>query len=126
MSAKIAVFQKSGARLYAEVTRGFVNNGSYTISLWEANSNKKAIPDITGNFINDQDDCHPLPTPNHDNDGRVVECFALIEIVPPEKSYSVTLSLFQGDTIIQSETKSGKSNKASEIIVFYIILQEAP
>ena len=113
-------FKKSGQPLYARISSGYAQPGSYTYRLWEANENVK-IDEKDGNFINPSDDIYPLPIPNDINDGRVVQFFVVLTITPPINDYSIKLEILQGQQVIGEEVCSGKGEKFIPINLFVIL-----
>lgn len=104
-------FDRAGGPLFAELRSGFANPGSYTLILWERDSNEKAMPDRTGNFINCDDDVYRLdgesPAPN---DGRIVEAFVTVSPPPGERRYAVTLRILQNDHLLGDVSYSGETD----------------
>jgi hypothetical protein len=106
-------FDAAGGTLFAEVRAGFANPGSYTLTLWEKNSNSKAMPDREGNFINSDDDKYPLPTPVSQNDGRIVETFVTLSPPAGSKKYVATLTISQGSTVLGEVSVPGETDDPS-------------
>lgn len=113
-------FKKGGQPLYARVSSGYAQPGSYTYRLWEANSNIK-VDEKDGNFINPMDDIYSLPIPNGENDGRVVQFFVVLTITPPINDYNVKLEILEGQKVIGEEVCSGKGKKDIPINLFVIL-----
>ncbi|TAL70165.1 MAG: hypothetical protein EPN82_06000 [Bacteroidetes bacterium] len=125
MSVDTFPYKKDGGKLYIEVTRGYAHPGSYIISLWEANDNKKAIDDIKGNFINDKDDKHELELTNQNNDGRLIECSCMLDVLPPENNYSLTIKINQnGNKEFKEFTRAGSTSNPTATVIIFILLKE--
>lgn len=110
-------FQPDGEEIIAEVRSGFANPGSYILRLWERDSNAKAMEDIPGNFINADDDAHPLPSPVADNDGRIVESFVVLSPPPGSKQYFASLRIKQGHRLLDEISVTGESDQPSSVSI---------
>ena len=119
-------FDPKGETLVAEVRSGFANPGSYSLILWEKNSNKKAMPDRFGNFINADDDRHALPKPLSSNDGRIVESFVVVSPPKGSKDYFASLRVLQGTQVLGDISVSGQSDNPTVTIDLFALLQVAP
>ena len=106
-------FDPNGGAIFAEVRCGFGNPGGYVLSLWEKDSDDKAMPDVEGDFVNAGDDDHQLPTPASANDGRKVEAFVTVSPPPGNKQYSATLHITQDGNVLGDVTVSGQTDQPS-------------
>lgn len=93
----IIKFKKTGGPVIVEVFCGYAQGGSYDLVLWERDRNVnvwgKPKP---GTFTNPDDDAYTLPTPNSENDGRIVDSYTSIIVWPNDNAYHVGLRFFQG------------------------------
>jgi hypothetical protein len=105
----IVRFDPEGGPIFASVSSGFAQPGSYTLYLWEAHANKIVLK-TRGNFLNTDDDEYKLPRPNLDNDGRIVECLTTVVITPPIDDFTLRLSIYQNGAEIGADQSAGKSN----------------
>ncbi len=119
---KIVSFKTSGGPIIAEIICGEAQTGSYTLMLWEANVNQ-IVMEKKGNFINPDDDSYELPTPNSENNERILDCLCIIAIVPPIKKYYVELKVSQDNQFLGSEKASGESDSSTVAVELFIQLQ---
>ena len=119
---KIVPFDPAGGPLVAEVRSGFVQPGSYTILLWEADANL-IVMRRDGNFINTADDAYPLPTPNPHNHRRIVECISTIVVTEPITNYLVDLAILQDGREIGGDTAQGSDASGAVTVDIFIQLQ---
>lgn len=123
MSLPEIKFKRTGGPVIAEITCGYAQPGSYTLLLWEANENK-IVMEKRGNFINPDDDAYALPTPNSENDGRIIECIATVVIIPGIKKYNVELKLYQGGRELKPQiADSNESNSPSVTVDLFARLK---
>jgi hypothetical protein len=118
----VVIFKKDGGPIVAEVKCGYAQPGAYKLFLWEANVNK-VVMRKEGNFINPDDDSYQLPTPNQDNDARIVDCLATIVITPPIKDYQVDLRISQDGNDLGVVTASGQSDASTVIVELFVKLE---
>ena len=104
-------FQTPGARLCICVEVGYAQIGSYRLRLWEAGSNTVVL-DKSGNNQNPNDDCHDLPLPTENNNGRLLQCeFSITSPDPkPGERYSARLIFKQGEEVLDAVEESGPMN----------------
>jgi hypothetical protein len=116
-------FDPTGDALFAEVRCGFANPGSYSLILWEKDSNQKAIADRFGNFINADDDRHSLGTPTAAHDGRIVESF--ISISPPKgsKEFFASLRVLQGPRVVGDISFNGETEGPTVTLDLFALLR---
>ena len=76
-------FSSSGGRVVAAVKVAPKREGSYELRLWEKETDA-LVGDSPwyGNFINNDLDQWPLPRPNADNDGRLLQCIIVLSLPP--------------------------------------------
>ena len=116
------IFRKDGGPIVAEVKCGYAQAGAYNLLLWEADINKVVMRQ-EGNFINPDDDSYQLPTPNEDNDGRIVDCLATINLTPPIKDYQVDLKIYQDDKELGVDRASGQSDATTVTVRLFKTLK---
>jgi hypothetical protein len=121
---KTVHFDPNGGPVSAEIRSGFGNPGSYTLRLWERDSNAKAMPDVAGNFINADDDEHELPVPVADNDGRIVETFVTIAPMPGESQYFASLRIIQDRRLLSESSVQGKTDQPTVTLDLFMKLAE--
>ncbi|MFX0212315.1 MAG: hypothetical protein ACFFDT_40455 [Candidatus Hodarchaeota archaeon] len=119
---KMIKFNKNGGPVIAEITCGYAQQGAYTLLLWEANENK-IVMERKGNFINSDDDSYELPSPNENNDGRILDCLVNVVIIPPIKDYKVDLKITQDGNVLETETASGQSDLFTVPIELFVGLK---
>jgi len=103
-----ATFNVTGGPIVAEVRSAFAQPGSYGILLWEADSNE-VVMEKRGNFLNDADDAHDLPTPNQQNHRRLVQCLVTLAITPPITDYRVDLIISQDGNVLGGDSDPGSN-----------------
>lgn len=118
---KMIKFKESGGPIVAEITCGHAQPGAYALLLWEANENK-IVMEKKGNFINSDDDSYELPSPNGDNDGRILDCLCTVVITPPIKDYKVELKITQDNKFLESEIASGQSDSHTIFVELFVKL----
>src|SRR4051812_30381406 len=101
----VAKFDPNGGPINVEVSCDPNRNGSYTIKLWEANSNKVAKK-YPGNFLNTADDDYDLDVPNEDHDGRLLEAMVVVAIPPGVGASKVSMVVSQDDNVLASDAGS--------------------
>jgi len=103
---KTVRFSARGGRVSASVKVSARRDGSYDLRLWERESNAlvAGFP-CCGNFLNNDDDDWPLPRPNLENDGRVVQCVVTLALPPDVRSATVSLIFEQDGEEIGREAK---------------------
>ena len=119
---KVVLFDSNGGPVSAEVRSGFGNPGSYTLRLWERDSNAKAMEDVVGKFINAEDDEHDLPVPVAENDGRIVETFVTISPPPGEKQFFASLRIIQDSRLLNETSVQGQTDQPSVTIDLFVKL----
>lgn len=84
---KIVGYSASGGRVSVVVKATPKREGSYELRLWEKDTNALvASSPMLGHFSNNDTDEWPLPRPNADNDGRLLQCIVVLALpvdVPP-------------------------------------------
>lgn len=103
---KTVRFSASGGRVTAAVKVSPKREGSYELRLWERESNALvgSFP-RHGHFHNNDSDEWPLPRPNSENDGRMVQCIVVLSLPPDVRSATVSLVLLQDGEEIGREGK---------------------
>jgi hypothetical protein len=119
---KTVKFKNNGGPIVAEIKCGYAQPGAYALLLWEANVNK-IVMERKGNFINPDDDSYKLPSPNADNDGRIVDGLVTIVITPPIKDYRVDLKISQDGNVLGVETAPGQSDAGTVILELFVKLE---
>ena len=101
-------FDPGGAALKVEVRCGHAQAGAYALKVWEAN---KVVQREEGTFFDPEDDTYKLVGSVQKQDGRLVECSARLELIPPIKQFALILTLWQGNQRIGSLTDSGETER---------------
>jgi hypothetical protein len=101
-----AIFDPGGGPVVAEIASAHAQPGSYTILLWEGDTNHVVFT-ARGNFINPADDAHVLPGDAAGHDGRLVESLATVVVTPPIDDYRVTLRVTQDGEELARATQEG-------------------
>ena len=117
-------FNSNGGPISVTLSAGEAQTGSYEFRLWEANSNQ-IIMQKQGNFLNDQDDTYELPTPNAQNNGRLIQGIIVIALLPPNDNYSAAMTVEQDGKTIGEVPISGSSSQPSVILNLYATLGTA-
>jgi hypothetical protein len=118
----VARFNPDGGPLEARIVCGFAQPGSYELRLFAAGSNvlvpwpPLGEPKPTGNFLNPDDDRYALPGLARENDGRLLECFASVEIAPPLNAFSLALEVFQDGEQIGRDVKEGTGGDFATVV----------
>ena len=103
---KTIKYSGSGGPVVASVQVDARRDGSYELRLWEREANGFVEPSPWhGNFINLDDDNYSLPRPNSANDGRLLQCLAIIAV--PTGAKPVTVSL----VVTQDQKELGRDDK---------------
>jgi hypothetical protein len=123
---KTVLFDGEGGPISAEVRCGFANPGSYVLRLWEKDSNRKAMPDVEGNFINADDDRHDLPDPARLNDGRIVETFVTMSPLPGTKQFFASLRIIQDNRLLADVSVPGETDQHSVTVDLFVKLEPKP
>ncbi|MEQ1831599.1 MAG: hypothetical protein ABL977_00985 [Candidatus Eisenbacteria bacterium] len=99
-------FSASGGRLFASVKVSAKREGSYELRLWERETNALAAPSpMLGHFLNNDTDEWPLPRPNAENDGRLLQCVIVLSLPPDVRSATVSLVISQDGEEIAREAR---------------------
>lgn len=95
---KKAKFDPVGRNIVVSVQCQPRRDGSYELRLWEANVNEFVTPSPWhGSFTNTDDDDYTLPGPLARNDGRQLQCIAVVAVPPGAKPVAVSLAVTQDD-----------------------------
>jgi hypothetical protein len=99
-------FSASGGRVVASVKVAPKREGSYELRLWEKETDALVGESPWhGNFINNDLDQWPLPRPNADNDGRLLQCIVVLSLPPDVRQATVSVVLTQDGEEIGREGK---------------------
>lgn len=99
-------FSASGGRLFASVKVSAKREGSYELRLWERETNAVVAPSpMLGHFLNNDTDAWPLPRPNADNDGRLLQCLVVLSLPADVRSATVSLVITQDGDELGREAK---------------------
>ena len=118
------IFNKDGGPIVAAVSSGFAQPGSYFLMLREANQ-ATVVWEQDGDFTNDDDDAHSLPTPNEANDGRQLEAIYAISILPSIKQYNAVLKVEQDGRELGTESQTDETTKTTVFIRLAVVLKQA-
>ncbi len=91
---EIARFDPAGGPITAEVSCDPNRDGSYTLTLWEAETNERVLRWL-GNFLNPEDDEYTLPGEVADHDGRLLEALVVVAVPPGVGPSTVALTVRQ-------------------------------
>jgi hypothetical protein len=99
-------FSASGGLVVAAVKVAPKREGSYELRLWEKETDA-LVGDSPwyGNFINNDLDQWPLPRPNADNDGRLLQCIVVLSLPPDVRRATVSVVLTQDGEEIGRDAK---------------------
>lgn len=120
---KTARFRKTGPNLVASITCTPPRDGSYTLFLWAANSNR-VVREWNGNFVNTDDDSYKLPRPNSAHDGRLLECMAVIAVPPGARATVVELTVSQGEKVLARDNRLVPPNSPGGLADIFIQLEQ--
>ncbi len=99
-------FSASGGRLFASVKVSARREGSYELRLWERETNAIVAPSpFLGHFLNNDTDAWPLPRPNPENDGRLLQCLIVLSLPPDVRAATVSLVVTQDGEELGREAK---------------------
>lgn len=119
-----ARFAKDGGNLVVNVTCTPARDGSYRLKLWEANENK-IVKEWEGNFINTDDDEYKLPKPNHQHDGRLLECLLVVSVPGGVGPATVALVVSQDGTELDRHSQTIPPGSAGALADLFVQLKEA-
>ncbi len=103
---KTVRFSTGGGRISASVKVSAKRTGSYELRLWERETNAfVGGSPWHGNSLNNDTDDWPLPRPNADNDGRMLQCLMTLSLPPDVSSATVSVVLTQDGEEIGREAK---------------------
>jgi hypothetical protein len=99
-------FSTNGGRVSVAVKVAPRREGSYELRLWEKESNALVAPSpFLGHFLNNDTDEWPLPRPNADNDGRLLQCIVVLSLPPDVRPATVSVVVLQDGEEIGREGK---------------------
>jgi hypothetical protein len=121
---KTVRFSSSGGRISASVKVSAKRDGSYELRLWERESNA-LVPGFPqhGNFLNNDDDEWPLPRPNAENDGRVIQCMVALSLPPDVRTATVSLILLQDGEEVGREAKDIPEGVEDHLLSLWVQLR---
>lgn len=100
-------FDPKGPALTVEVRCGYAQAGAYILKLWDAN---KVVQSEEGTFFHPEDDSYTLQGLAKEQNGRLLQCTATVEVIPPIKQFAVLLTVWQGGKQVGSLTASGETD----------------
>ena len=118
----VAKFDPDGGPINVEVSCVPNRNGSYTIKLWEANSNQ-VVKKYPGNFLNTADDRYELDPPNSRHDGRLLEGMVVVAIPPGVGPSQVSMVVSQGGNVLATDAGSVPPGSPGQLVDFFIDLE---
>jgi len=99
-------FSASGGRVFAAVKVAPKREGSYELRLWEKETNALVGPSPrVGHFLNNDTDEWPLPRPNADNDGRLLQCLVVLSLPRGVRAATVSVVVTQDGEELGREAK---------------------
>ena len=99
-------FSASGGRVVAAVKVTPKREGSYELRLWEKETDALVGGSPWyGNFINNDLDQWPLPRPNGENDGRLLQCIVVLSLPTDVRRATVSVVLTQDGEEIGRDAK---------------------
>lgn len=103
---KVVKFSTTGGRISASVKVAAKREGSYELRLWERETNALVGGSPWhGTFLNNDADDYPLPRPNLENDGRMLQCIITLSLPADVRTAAVSLVLTQDGEEIGREAK---------------------
>lgn len=97
-------FDPEGGPITAEVSCDPNRDGSYSLTLWEAQTNER-LERWWGNFINPQDDRYELPGNPPEHDDRLLEALVVVAVPPGVGPSQVSLTVHQdGDQLDEGDS----------------------
>lgn len=109
MPTKDVPFDPSGDPIEVEIRRGYDQEGSYVLTLWEG---RTVVKRWEGDFLSD-DDRYELPGSAADHDGRKLECAARLNIEPPVDGFSLDMILTQSGEELDVVSDEGRAEPGS-------------
>jgi hypothetical protein len=91
---EIARFDPAGGPVVVELSCTPRRDGSYSLTLWDANENKR-VKRWNGNFINPSDDRYELSPPASDHDHRILESIVVVAVPPGVGPATVSMTVSQ-------------------------------
>jgi hypothetical protein len=102
---KTAIFTAAGGKIIASVTCRPRRDGSYELRLWEKDANEFVDPSPwNGNFVNTDDDDYAMPKPNARNDGRQLQCIAVVAVPAGSNPVTVSLLVSQDEKVLARDS----------------------
>ena len=106
--AEIVPFDPKGPPLRAEIRCGHAQAGAYILKLWDGN---KVVQREEGTFFDPSEDSYVLKGTAAKQSGRLLQCTAELEIIPPIKQYVLLVTIWQGDEKVAVLTASGETDE---------------
>jgi hypothetical protein len=91
--AEIVPVDPKGPQLTVEVRCGHAQAGAYVLKLWDAN---EVVQREEGTFFDPTDDTYKLTGTAAKQVGRLLQCTAELEIIPPIKQFALLMTVWQG------------------------------
>ena len=118
-------FSASGGRVIAAVKVAPKREGSYELRLWEKETNALVGPSPRlGHFNNTDTDEWPLPRPNADNDGRLLQCIVVLTLPPDVRTATVSVVLSQDGEEIGREAKDTPEGVEDQQLSLWVQLRK--
>lgn len=119
-----ALFKKDGGNIVAGVTCAPNRDGSYRLKLWEAGENT-IVKEWEGNFINADDDSYKLAKPNHQHDGRLLECMVVVAVPGGVGPATVALAVSQDNVELARDMRNVPPGSPGGLAQLFVELTEA-
>ena len=118
----VAKFNPAGGPITVGITCDPNQNGSYSITLWEAADNS-IVRRFRGNFINTADDSYELDRPNDDHDGRLLEALAVVAIPSGMGPSDLTVTVSQGGVTLASDIATVPPGAPGQMVDLFVALE---
>jgi hypothetical protein len=126
VQVKTAKFDAQGGAISVSVTCDPKRDGSYDVRLWEADENVVVKPSPwAGNFVNADDDTYLLPRPNGTNNGRLLDCYAVVSVPPGVRPVRVTMRVEQDSKVLAEDWQDIPPGSPSGLVKIFMELREA-
>lgn len=118
----IATFDPLGGAIEVATSCDPNRNGSYTIILWEANTNK-VVKKYPGNFLNTDDDAYDLDSPNSAHDGRLLETMVVVAIPSGVGPSDVSMTVSQNGAELARDHHLVEPGSPGQLVDLYVELK---
>lgn len=118
----VAKFNPAGGPILVGIRCDPNQNGSYRITLWEADENR-IVRRFPGNFINTADDAYELDRPNDDHDGRLIEALAVVAIPTGMGPSDVTVRVTQDGATLASTVTTVPPGSPGQMVDLFVALE---